>query len=202
MLEMFKNIFHIALLVVLIFTPSLNASETKESDSKTTNKKSEIKKYILHHLKDSHDFNLLSYTNELGKKIYVGFPLPVILWDNGLKIFSSSRFDHGKNVATIGNYHYKLYHDKIYRTDSKGTIQYDENNYPTNVSPLDLSLTKGVTSIIFTSLLMFFLFKSLADSYKRNNLIAKGVGRFFEPLVLYVRDEIAIPNIWKKKYKK
>ncbi len=202
MLEMFKNIFHIALLVVLIFTPSLNASEINESDSKTTNKKSEIKKYILHHLKDSHDFNLLSYTNELGKKIYVGFPLPVILWDNGLKIFSSSRFDHGKNVATIGNYHYKLYHDKIYRTDSKGTIQYDENNYPTNVSPLDLSLTKGVTSIIFTSLLMFFLFKSLADSYKRNNLIAKGVGRFFEPLVLYVRDEIAIPNIGKKNYKK
>ena len=49
---------------------------------------------------------------------------------------------------------------------------------------------------------MFFLFKGLADSYKRNNLIAKGIGRFFEPIVLYVRDEIAIPNIGEKYYKK
>ena len=199
---MFKNIFHIVFVLVLIFTTTLYAKEIKESNSKTTNKKSEIKEYILHHLKDSHDFNLLSYTNELGKKTYVGFPLPVILWDNGLKIFSSSRFAHGKNIAIIGNHHYRLYHDKIYKTDSKGTIEYDENNHPTNVSPLDLSLTKGVTSIIFTSLLMFFLFKSLADSYKRNNLIAKGAGRFFEPIVLYVRDEIAIPNIGEKDYKK
>ena len=63
-------------------------------------------------------------------------------------------------------------------------------------------MTKGDISIIFTSILMFFLFKGLADSYKRNNLIAKGIGRFFEPIVLYVRDEIAIPNIGEKYYKK
>jgi F-type H+-transporting ATPase subunit a len=32
-------------------------------------------------------------------------------------------------------------------------------------------------------------------------MIAKGVGRFFEPIVLYIRDEIAIPNIGEKHYK-
>ena len=31
---------------------------------------------------------------------------------------------------------------------------------------------------------------------------ASGAGRFFEPIVLYVRDEIAIPNIGEKHYKK
>ncbi len=199
---MFKNIFNTAFIVALIFASSLSANEKKESNSEAMNKKSEIKEYILHHLKDSHDFNLLSYTNETGKKTYVGFPLPVILWDNGLRIFSSSKFNHGKNTAFVGNSYYKLYHDKIYITDSKGTIEYDQNNHPTNISPLDFSITKGVISIIFTSILMFFLFKGLADSYKKNNLIAKGIGRFFEPIVLYVRDEIAIPNIGEKYYKK
>ena len=53
--------------------------------------KKEIKDYILHHLKDSHDFSLLSYTKENGEKKYIGFPLPVIIWDKGLKVFSSSR---------------------------------------------------------------------------------------------------------------
>ena len=48
---------------------------------------------------------------------------------------------------------------------------------------------------------MFFLFTSLAKSYKTNNGVSKGVGRFFEPIILYIRDDIAIPNIGLKKYK-
>jgi len=142
-------------------------------------KKSEIKEYILHHLQDSHDFNLLSYTNNEGKKIHIGLPLPVILWDEGLKIFSSSKLHHGESVAHVGKNYYKLEHNKIYKTNSEGLIKYDESHHPTNIAPLDFSLTKGVVSIIFTSIIMFFLFKGLADSYKKNNLVANGIGRFF-----------------------
>jgi F-type H+-transporting ATPase subunit a len=156
---------------------------------------------FLHHLQDSHDFNLLSYTNNEGKKIHIGLPLPVILWDEGLKIFSSSKLHHGESVAHVGKNYYKLEHNKIYKTNSEGLIIYDEFHHPKNIAPLDFSLTKGVVSIIFTSIIMFFLFKGLADSYKKNNLVANGIGRFFEPIVLYVRDEIAIPNIGEKYYK-
>src|SRR5699024_470392 len=46
------------------------------------------------------------------------------------------------------------------------------------------------------------LFSSLARSYKKNGGIASGAGRFMEPLILYIRDEIAIPNIGEKHYKK
>ncbi|GIS05919.1 MAG: hypothetical protein CM15mP109_06750 [Candidatus Dadabacteria bacterium] len=49
---------------------------------------------------------------------------------------------------------------------------------------------------------MFYLFRSLARSYNDNNQIAKGVGRFFEPIVIYIRDEIAIPSIGEEKHKK
>ena len=55
---------------------------------------------------------------------------------------------------------------------------------------------------MFTFLLMFFLFKNLADSYSKNGGIASGAGRFFEPILLYIRDDIAIPNIGEKKYRK
>ena len=71
-----------------------------------------------------------------------------------------------------------------------------------SIAPLDLSITKGVVSLLFTALIMFFLFKGLADSYKKNGMVAKGVGRFFEPIVIYIRDEIAIPNIGEKHHRR
>jgi F-type H+-transporting ATPase subunit a len=183
---------------------SLSASEpiAKEVEQ-TGDLKSEIKAYILHHLEDSHGFNLLSYKDKVtNKKVYVGIPLPVILWDDGLKIFSSSKLNHGENVVQAGGNYYKLHHGKIYKTDAQGKITYDENDHPINSKPIDFSITKNVISIIFTAMLMFLLFRGLAQSYQKNGMIAKGVGRFFEPIVLYVRDEIAIPNIGEKHHRR
>ncbi len=160
------------------------------------------KEYINHHLLDSHDFSLFSYTDDSGKKHHIGFPLPIIIWDNGLKVFSSSKFHYGKKVAEVGGNHYKLYHSKIYKTDAEGTIHYDENHHAANKKVLDFSITKNVVMILFTGLIMFLIFTSLAKSYKKNGGIAKGIGRFFEPIILYIRDDIAIPNIGKKHYKK
>lgn len=56
--------------------------------------------------------------------------------------------------------------------------------------------------MLVVSIIMFLLFTSLAKSYAKNGGIAKGAGRFFEPIILYIRDDIAIPNIGKnyKKY--
>jgi F-type H+-transporting ATPase subunit a len=156
----------------------------------------------MHHLQDSYDFSLFSYTTDTGEHVYIGAPLPIILWDNGLKVFSSSKFHHGETVAEVDGNYYAINHNKIYKTDASGTITFDEEHHATNIAPLDFSITKGVASIMFTVLLIFFLFKSLADSYAKNGGMASGVGRFLEPIVLYVRDEIAIPNIGKKHYKK
>ena len=189
----------VALLAILFvsFAFANNKEDANGGDLKT-----EIKEYIAHHLLDSYDFSLFSYTNALGEHVYVGAPLPIILWDNGLKVFSSSKFHHGETVAAVEGNYYALYHNKIYKTDAAGTINYDESHHPTNVKPLDLSITKSVVSMILVFAIMFFLFKNLAESYAKNGGIAAGIGRFFEPIVLYVRDDIAIPNIGEKKYKK
>jgi F-type H+-transporting ATPase subunit a len=170
--------------------------------SEPTDVKSKIKAFVNHHVLDSHDFTL-TQDDETGK--YYGFSLPVIIWDNGLHVFSSSKFNHGHSVAeSNGNYYVINHHDgKIYRTDATGTITEDEKSgHPTNVRPLDFSITKTVVSIFAAALLMLWLFSSLAKSYAKNGGIASGAGRIFEPLVVYIRDEIAIPNIGEKHYRK
>ncbi len=193
-----KQIF-LALFILFIAATSFANDSAKEGEKKGS-VKDEIKAYIQHHLKDSHDFYLGSY-KENGRKHYVGYVgLPIILWDNGLKIFSSAKFKHGKAVVNKGGAYYKLYHGKIYITDAEGTIRYDEAHHPTNEKPLDLSMTKSVMTMLITALLMFFLFRSLARSYAKNGNIAAGIGRFFEPIILYVRDDIAIPNIGEKHH--
>jgi len=187
---------------LLCLGPVLFAKESTDEAQGPEGTKAEIKEYIEHHLQDSHDFSIASYTNEAGEKVHLGFPLPVILWDDGLKVFSSSKFHHGETVAQAGGNHYRLYHSKIYRTDAEGTIEYDEAHHPTNVKPLDLSITKNVVMMLVTGLLLFWIFTGMAKNYARTGGIPKGAGKFFEPIVLYIRDDIARPNIGEKKYKR
>ena len=176
------------------------AHESAEAaHAEPTDVKSKIKEFINHHLLDSHDFTL-SVNEETGE--HYGVSLPIILWDNGLQVFSSSKFHHGEEIAEHNGNYYVLHHEKIYKTEADGKLTEGESGFPTNVRPIDFSITKSVIGIMLVSLFMFLLFGSLAKSYAKNNGIASGVGRVFEPLVLYVRDEIAIPNIGEKNYKK
>jgi F-type H+-transporting ATPase subunit a len=181
-----------------------STAEDVHSTPAETDMKSEQKEFIEHHLKDAYDFTLFSYTNDDGEAIHIGMPLPVILFDNedGLKVFMSSKFHHGEELAEVGGSFYKLYHGKIYKTDEAGTLSLNEHHHPSNYKPLDFSITKNVVMILIVSLLMFWLFTNLAKSYKTNNGIPTGIGRFFEPIIIYIRDEIARPNIGEKHYKK
>lgn len=190
------------LFVSIIATAQEDLHQTFETKNETQKDlRTEIKEYIKHHLLDSHDFSLYSYTTDNGEKVYIEAPLPVILWDNGLVVFASSKLKHGKTVVEVNGNFYKLYHNKIYKTDASGTITYDEEHHPTNTKPIDISITKNVVFIILVSLLMIFVFSFMAKSYKKG-LAPKGLAKFLEPLILYVRDDIAIPNIGKKHYKK
>ena len=192
----------ITLLLLLITFVSFGKEQDAHGEPKT-DQATEIKEYIQHHLQDSYDFSLFSYTSESGEHKSFGFPLPVILWDNGLKVFSSSKFHHGETVAEVGGSFYKVHHAKIYKVDgSNGVITEDDHHHATNEKPLDFSITKNVTMIMMVFLIMFFMFKRMAGAYKKNGGMPKGMGRLLEPIVLYVRDEIALPNIGEKHYKR
>ena len=114
----------------------------------------------------------------------------------------SSEFHHGETVAKSGENYYKLDHGSIYKTDAAGTISYDAAHHATNIKPIDFSITKNVFTVMMVGLLMFFMFSSMAKAYKKNESMPKGMGRLLEPIVIYIRDDIARPNIGEKHYKR
>ena len=189
--------------IALSFFLTATANEgSTVADHSPEGTKQEIKEFIAHHLQDSFDFTLFSYTSESGEIVHWGFPLPVILWDEGLQVFLSSKLHHGEEVASVGGKYYVLYHNKIYRTNAEGDLTFDDHHHPTNSKPLDLSITKSVVMMLITALLLLWIFGSLAKSYAKSGGVPQGIGRFFEPIVLYIRDDIAIANIGEKKYKR
>lgn len=62
---------------------------------------------------------------------------------------------------------------------------------------LDFSLTKNAVQLIFSAIVLIVLFTSIAKAYKTQGVTSapKGKQSFFEPLVVFVRDDIAKSNI-------
>ncbi len=206
-MKIFQQSFKFLALAVLVFlSTSIYAEPSNEGEGQIDTKK-EVEDYILHHIKDSHDFNLFSYTSDEGERKHFGFPLPVIIWSSeGLVAFMSSEFHHnddGHVLVEKNGLKFAKIHTKIYELEAGASVvSFDEEHHATNGHKvLDFSITKSVVGILLIGLLMLFWFSSLARQYK-NKQIPTGFGRVLEPLVLYVRDEIARPNIGEKYYRK
>ena len=181
-----------------VATAPAKAAEVPAAVTEKDKIKKENKDFITHHLLDAHSFDIM-VTKE-GK--HIGLPLPVIFYDsaNGLHTMMSSAFHHGEKVVESKGGYYKLFHEKIYKTDASGTINLDEHQHATNEKVLDFSITKTVLMVVVTALLMIFIFGGIARSYK-NSLVPTGAGKILEPLILFIRDDIAKPNIGAKYQK-
>ena len=166
-----------------------------------------VSETIMHHIGDAHEWHLWG-EEEHGTAIY----LPVILLDQGLKIFSSSHFYHGTARVledSLKPVHYKLgvgpaqgyalLHEKIYKLRN-GELQF-HNGHPTNNMPMDFSITKNVMSLFIGAFLLLVIMLSVAAYYRKNGAVApKGLAKFIEPLIVFVRDEIIKPNIHGAKH--
>ncbi len=186
----------IALIAFMAFSASSYATDKHEESTEAEFDPMEM---IMHHIADAHEWHVISYQNMDGVKQHISLPLPIILIDNGLHIFMSSAFHHGEEVVKKGNSYYKLYHEKIYKTNSNGTIQYDEDHNVLNEKPIDLSITKNVASMWLSVILIIWLFTSAAKQYGDTPRAPKGLQSFLEPLILFVRDDIAYEQIDKHK---
>jgi len=207
-----KTIKFLLIAAVTFITSIGYASESdkkhdNQNDGGRVNTKAEVEAYILHHIKDSHDFSLWSYTSDEGERKHVGFPLPVIIWSSeGLVTFMSSEFHHnddGHVIVEKNGLKFTKIHSKIYELDKgAATVSFDETHHATNAHKLlDFSITKSVVGILLIGFLLLFWFSRLAKQYKTKQ-VPTGFARVLEPLVLYVRDEIARPNIGDKHYRR
>lgn len=202
----------LSLFSLFFFYGAFAASDSPKTESESENhgavsSEAEISEYILHHIKDAHDFHLFSYNDSEGHRKHIGFPLPVIVYSSkGLRTFMSSEFHHddsGHHVVESDGVSLVKYHEKIYELEEGAHgVEFDEQHHPTNAhAVLDLSITKSVFGFLLVSLLMLLAFGRLAKQYKKQ-AVPTGFGRVLEPLILYVRDEIARPNIGEKHYRR
>ncbi len=159
---------------------------------------------IMHHISDAHEFHVYGEGAE-GLTI----PLPVILWTKGgLVTFLSSEFHHddnGTHVVEKNGQRFVKVHDKIYyaseTANSHGQfVEVDAEHHVSAAQPLDFSITKNVFSLLLSAVVILLIFFSVAAKYRKRGIVApSGLQSFMEPLVLFVRDDIALPNIGEKK---
>ncbi|MDP2175979.1 MAG: F0F1 ATP synthase subunit A [Bacteroidota bacterium] len=166
-------------------------SAEQHNEHETSSGKFKPGEMILDHVKDAHDWHLWDWKGHA-----VSIPLPIILFDNGLHIFSSSKFEHGHAVVEKAGNFYALHHGHIYKTNEHGTIEMGEKNAVLNAQPLDFSITKNVFALIIASIIILFIFLSIAKSYKtRGKSAPKGLQSLIEPIIVFIRDEVVKPSV-------
>jgi F-type H+-transporting ATPase subunit a len=147
-------------------------SQEHTATGEETEEEFKFSEMIMHHVGDSHEWHLATIGHT-----HVTIPLPVILYspDQGLEVFSSSRF-HNESL-------------------SYGDYTLDEHDHIVSQSGrkfYDFSITKNVASLFLSSVLLIVIFSSIAGAYTKNRGKApKGIQSFFEPLIIFIRDDVA-----------
>lgn len=146
-------------------------------------------KVIMEHIQDAHEFHFFTINKADGTEFHATVPLPVILYSpqRGLDVFLSSKFHHGHD-AYKG---YMLHEGKIHAVNEAGETLHDVQVY-------DVSLTKNVVQMILALTLLVILMIGVANRYKKGQGVTsapKGFQNAIEPVITFVRDEVAKPNL-------
>ncbi len=171
----FCKVLNISLLIVLLLgvgTPRASAASGEGEPFSAGD-------MILHHISDAYEWHF--WDGPFGT-LY----LPVIVYsgDRGLETFMSSRF-YNESHEPVSYNGYRVEHGHLERLDGGQVV--------------DLSITKNVASMLLSAVLLLIIFSSIANRYKNKAVSApKGLQSFLEPIILFVRDDIARPNIGHK----
>jgi F-type H+-transporting ATPase subunit a len=189
MIKVIKTLF----IVLLLLTISIGLIKANESGSENAevSKVFDAGKLIMHHIGDAYEWHFAKIGN-----VEISIPLPVILYtrQDGLKIFMSSKFEHGSEVHDG----FKIAHEGKFEGKIV-KIMPDGNE----TRPLDISITKNVTSLFVSVILIILIFLSIAKRYSENYARApRGTQSWLEPIILFVRDDVAKAAIGEEKYQK
>jgi F-type H+-transporting ATPase subunit a len=176
----------------------------------------DISKIIIHHLMDSHDWHI----TDIGETP-IALHLPWILYNSELGL----QF-YGGTHALEEDPNYVVSHDQVYYVTGEAQVSAEEaaahpDQYvvvhggghgsshgahqekvyalKAGASVIDFSLTKTGLQILIVAIVMLLVFTAVARGYKKNNGMApKGIQSFFEPIILFVRDDVAKPYMHGK----
>jgi F-type H+-transporting ATPase subunit a len=148
-------------------------------------------KLIMEHIGDAHEWHIAGEGEHT-----IALPLPVILYTpKGLDVFMSGKFEHGLSTVKTDKYTYKVEENNhIVVLNDAGAVDEEVTG-----KVIDISITKNVTSLFFSAFLLLFVFLTVASTYTKNpNAAPKGLQGFVEPIILFIRDDIAKQSIGKK----
>jgi F-type H+-transporting ATPase subunit a len=148
---------------------------------------------ILEHVVDNHEWHIA----EIGH-LHLTIPLPIILlYDGKIHTFCSSRF-HNETHSYNG---FMLAQEGPHKGKIVRVSEYE--NRPGAPAVYDFSITKTVLAILMSCVFMLVVFISVARAYGKNRGRApKGLQSLLEPLILFIRDDIAKSSIGEKRYEK
>jgi F-type H+-transporting ATPase subunit a len=183
-------------LTMLAGDPDYHHSDSVPFDNvhnpKTGDEKFNAGQVIIDHITDSHEWHLWGHTS---------MPLPIIVYhkERGLTCFSSARFEHGHKTYNG----YKMEGKKVVAVSTLASE--DAHDTPVNEELTkdvwDISITKNVFAMFISMGILLLIFLSVAKAYKRRDGLApSGLQSFLEPIIVFVRDDIARPSIGEKRY--
>ena len=183
-------------LFILLQPTNILASEPAAATAEHANKEEgsfNVTETILEHIKDDHSWHLWGHTS---------IALPVILsTPQGFDVFSSEKLvdEHHEPVVYKGKFDYKLVEGKAKIVNAAGEV-----DVAASKKLWDFSITKNVASLFISVIILLLVILTAAGAYKKTGVTSapKGLQSFMEPIVLFVRDEIALPNIGAKRYAK
>ncbi len=195
--EVFKSkvlLFSVFLIVYYCLSLKVSAKDNPEektelhSSDTGESKRFNPTEFLFEHISDAHEWHVFSYKGK-----HYSIPLPVILIsrNNGLVLFFSNKFHHGHSTYAHKGYEYRL----ELEGENKGKIaevyQGKELGFP-----VDISITKNILAMFVSVMILIWLFVSIAKAYKRNQgKPPRGIQSLFEPIILFVRDDIAKQSI-------
>jgi len=201
-----------SIFLILISLPSF-ASGGEGGDSTKKKKNFNAQEVIFGHILDGHDFHFFDITHADGTKTPIGIPLPVILYSsrNGLDVFMSSQFHHGEHehagYRLLNTEYLEKLKEKGIDIKKEGLsagkiIAVDENdNWNKSVKFYDVSITRNVVQMILALGLLVWIMLTIAKRYQKGEGVKTaptGMQNLMEPIITFVRDEVAKPNLGQK----
>ncbi len=191
------------LLLVTVFLLNFSASsfaQSHEEGSKAASDKFDFQGVMMHHLLDNNAWDF----DNLGK-----IELPRILYHSttGLKVYGSTTAAEADGWIPTHELDHEARHGMLLAPSARELVEKAEAGQATSnkkelakeistYKPYDLSITRNVLYMMFTAVILLLIFVGVARGYTKNiGKAPKGVQSFFEPIVVYIRDEVAIPNI-------
>jgi F-type H+-transporting ATPase subunit a len=200
----FKSLLVAGFSVFLLFF-FLEASAQPDSAGKEGKNSFNAKEIIFGHVLNNHDFHIIDIVHDDGTKHPLSIPLPVILYSKqrGLNAFMSSRFHHGEETYR----NYMLLTDEKIAELKLDPLKYNAQdivaiNASGEIDPsiriYDISLTRNVVQMLIAMALFTWVMLVIAKKYNRGHGVTsapRGSQGFLEPVITFVRDEVAKPNL-------